>query len=607
MRVTIRIVACAVLWTVAGYATAAVNIDKVTVEAGRVTIQGNTEESHGVVVRIDWHEKPIEWRSWGGGTVFEVVVEASNTISLGGGKTSHGFVVTVKHGASKTGGNTINVALTEGNPVVGTFAIRLKADLVTKDEVLTFADVTLKDGKKLPVSVRLEPKVVLANPPAMPTPGAVQDDPKADSLPAEAAVRPGTPQLSGDLTFTLVVQRALPVGPDYRGAISFVTGTTPWWPKAAWIHTPRSEDIERQVGQWLELQKIDASGDENCGLVGHGLVAAGMKAAFVDVTPEMIVKATHGLDPKSHEFSPAGQPVCFPLVFAFRTRGGSLGVLEIRGFSEDRKLVRFRYKLVRPDDRGKTAAPPPPAALLAEIQRETIDETIHNLLVQTAAISAVRQPLGRPTVAYFERIGQEPRVAKVLKEIREGTPAQQEAVRAAILPECRKQEEAAWCDSLAGSLAAYAWQSFLDRMAADPQGQARLKPEQASALRAYQQYREATKTQGEFLYPSEMMRFAGEFVAPGPPPTHHEAEKVEPPVFESLLIEVSGFWPGRRTITIQGDGKYTFDMKDYRAAYQLKPEHVRQLRNSWKGTAWLTKAAVTRRRSCRPCRRRHYP
>ena len=381
------------------------------------------------------------------------------------------------------------------------------------------------------------------------------------------------------------------MGPDYRGAISFATGTTPWWPKAAWIHTPRSEDIERQVGQWLELQKIDASGDENCGLVGHGMVAAGMKAAFVDVTPEMIVKATHGLDPKSHELSPAGQPVCFPRVFAFRTRGGSLGVLEIRGFSDDRKLVKFRYKLVRADEKGKTATPPPPAALLAEIQRETIDETIHNLLFQTAAISAVAQPLGRPTAAYFDRIAQEPRVAKVLKEIREGTPAQQEAIRAAILRECRKQEEPAWFDSLAGSLAAYAWQSFLDRMAADPQGQARLKPEQASALRAYQQYREATKTQGEFLYPSEMMRFADEFVAAGQPPARQEAEKVEQPAFDSLLIEVSGFWPGRRTITIQGDGKYTFDMKDYRAAYQLKPEHVRQLEGLLKGTDWLTMAA----------------
>ena len=105
MRVTIRIVACAVLWTVAGYEIGRREHLQVTVEAGRVTIQGNTEKSHEVVVRIDRHEKPMEWRSWGRGSVFEVVVEASNKMSLWGGKTGHGFVVTVKHGPSKTGGN----------------------------------------------------------------------------------------------------------------------------------------------------------------------------------------------------------------------------------------------------------------------------------------------------------------------------------------------------------------------------------------------------------------------------------------------------------------------------------------------------------------------
>jgi hypothetical protein len=46
---------------------------------------------------------------------------------------------------------------TEGNSIlVGTFAIRRDTDLVIKDGVLTFADVTVKDGKKLPVSLRLE-------------------------------------------------------------------------------------------------------------------------------------------------------------------------------------------------------------------------------------------------------------------------------------------------------------------------------------------------------------------------------------------------------------------------------------------------------------------
>jgi hypothetical protein len=360
-----------------------------------------------------------------------------------------------------------------------------------------------------------------------------------------------------------------------------------------------------------------------------------MKAAFVDVTPEMIVKATHGLDPKSHGLSPPGQPARFPLVFAFGTRGGNLGVLEIRGFSDDRKLVKFRYKLVRPDDRGRTATRPPPAVPPAEIQRETIDETIHKLFALAAAGSPAAQPIGRPTAAHLERIAEAPRVASILNGTRDGSPAKQDAIRAAVLREYQQHAEPTWCNSPAGSVAAYAWQSFLDRMPADPQRQAQLKPEQAAVLRAYQQYREATKAQGEFLYPSEMMRFAGEFAVAGQPQARQEVAKPEQPAFESLklristqssrirensgdaavarpretppnshefgyaqlqrfeslLIEVSGFWPGQRTISIRGDGKYTFDMKDYRAAYQLKPEHMRQLSELLKGTDWLTMAA----------------
>jgi UV DNA damage repair endonuclease len=80
------------------------------------------------------------------------MVEASDTIPLDGGKTGHGFVVTTRQHTSK---DLTNVHLTEEN---GAFAIRRQADFVTKDGVLTFADVTLRDGKKLPVSLRLEEK-----------------------------------------------------------------------------------------------------------------------------------------------------------------------------------------------------------------------------------------------------------------------------------------------------------------------------------------------------------------------------------------------------------------------------------------------------------------
>jgi len=477
-----------------------------------------------------------------------------------------------------------------------------------------------------------------------------------------AAAQSGTAQVSGNLAFTPIIQRAFPTGPDYRGAICFETGAAPWWPQASWIRTPRTEEIEAKVKRWLERHQIDASGDENRGLVGHGMVVAEMKVAFVDVTPQMIVEATQGLDSDSHGLSPTDQPVQFPHVFAFRTSRGRLGILEIRGF-DDRKLVKFRYKLVKSDERATPPPTPPPPALLAEIGRESVEETIHNLLFKTPAISSAARPVGRPTADYFDRVAGEPRVAKILKQIRAGMPSQQEAIRKAILRECkvyveqlpdrRKEggpwspsvtdpgggaayplllrhcdpraeslpmlvamfhrfqilsvgghisnvpgtmetcptQESAWIDSQAGVFWAYACQHFLDRMAADPQWQARLKPDQLRVLKAYRQYREASKPLGEFLCQLEMMRFAGELVATGQPPAPREVEEFEKAAFESLTIEMSGFWIGRQAIAIRGDGKYTFDLKDYHAAYQLKPEHVRSLEELLKATDWLTMPA----------------
>jgi hypothetical protein len=130
---------------------AAVGIETSTVEGGRALIKGRIDPSHELVVRIDRGDKPIEWRSSRtGGGEFEVVVEASDKIRLEGGKTGHGFVVTT---TILTSSDVTYVPC--GGDLAGTFAIRRQADFVTKNGVLTFADVTLKDGKKLPVSLRL--------------------------------------------------------------------------------------------------------------------------------------------------------------------------------------------------------------------------------------------------------------------------------------------------------------------------------------------------------------------------------------------------------------------------------------------------------------------
>ena len=140
-----------VLCTIAACTTANADFDKSTVEAGRVHIQGKLDASHDLVVRIDRGDTPIEWRSSRtGGGEFEVVVEASDKIRLEDGKTGHGFVVTTTLLTS----SDVNYVPCAGD-LAGTFAIRREADFVTKDGVLTFADITLKDGKKLPVSLRL--------------------------------------------------------------------------------------------------------------------------------------------------------------------------------------------------------------------------------------------------------------------------------------------------------------------------------------------------------------------------------------------------------------------------------------------------------------------
>jgi len=151
---SLTLVSCFVFGlAVAACTTANADIDKSTVEAGRVHIKGKIDASHDLVVRIDRADKPIEWRSSrAGGGEFEVIVEASDKIRLDDGKTGDGFVVTTKTLTS----SVINYVHCEGD-LAGTFAIRREADFVTKDGVLNFADITFKDGKKLPVSLHLAP------------------------------------------------------------------------------------------------------------------------------------------------------------------------------------------------------------------------------------------------------------------------------------------------------------------------------------------------------------------------------------------------------------------------------------------------------------------
>jgi hypothetical protein len=153
------IISCAAISTILSLtstcAMANAEIEGSTAETGLAAVKGTIDTSHDLVVRIDRDKQPFEWRTRGVGGKFQVVVEASERIPMDGGKKGHGFVITARQATSES---IANIALTQGNPVVGTFSVRRQADFVTKERAVTFADIALKDGTTVSVSLRLEPK-----------------------------------------------------------------------------------------------------------------------------------------------------------------------------------------------------------------------------------------------------------------------------------------------------------------------------------------------------------------------------------------------------------------------------------------------------------------
>lgn len=121
---------------------------------GVAIFHGRTDPEHESVVRIEGSARPLEWRTGGALGDIEIRVEAAQ-VPLGSSKLNSGFVVTTKQ---KGGVGTANVGLTDDKLLVGTFKMRSDTEILSNAGVHTFADVVLPDGKKLPVTVRLEPR-----------------------------------------------------------------------------------------------------------------------------------------------------------------------------------------------------------------------------------------------------------------------------------------------------------------------------------------------------------------------------------------------------------------------------------------------------------------
>lgn len=135
----------------ANFSVAESRLTKSSVQGRKAIFEGTVEQTHSLVVQVDLEKNPPQWGERGPGRDFKGTVEVSDKVSLGGGRSGHGFVLTAGIGKAKT---TTPVVLS--GSIAGKMSVRKKDDFVTEDGRVTFADIVLKDGKKLPVSFRID-------------------------------------------------------------------------------------------------------------------------------------------------------------------------------------------------------------------------------------------------------------------------------------------------------------------------------------------------------------------------------------------------------------------------------------------------------------------
>ncbi len=129
-------------------------------------------------------------------------------------------------------------------------------------------------------------------------------------------------------------------------AIDFDTGQTSVIPSRALRLTPEL------FSGWLEENGIDAIAgmtDAGSGLSGVGLACEGISLGVWTVVPGQAARDIVGRIPYQSRDPILFQEGRYQIVYAFKTREGAVGILQMRGADRDRRTVQFRYKLVQPD------------------------------------------------------------------------------------------------------------------------------------------------------------------------------------------------------------------------------------------------------------------
>jgi tRNA A-37 threonylcarbamoyl transferase component Bud32 len=123
------------------------------------------------------------------------------------------------------------------------------------------------------------------------------------------------------------------------------------------------EQAQKEMEDWLKSTGVDVVGmisSSTRGLGGFDMVAFSQPKERWDAASEDLVRLLElfGKPGSVVEMSGKGE---LPATFAFKTREGGMGVLQIVGFKDDiPRGVKIRYKLIQ--KAGGPDAPPPPAA-----------------------------------------------------------------------------------------------------------------------------------------------------------------------------------------------------------------------------------------------------
>ena len=210
---------------------------------------------------------------------------------------------------------------------------------------------------------------------------AVSNPIEIEILPADA--KPAA--LPGDLSFGPVVNSMLcewglvdtPGGPKNTGdVIHFASGHPDKAP---------AEVIQAKPGDllaWARKNKVDARAELARfpqGLAGFDLAAQRLpRDQWEAMTAAQALQAADSLRPADETLMTANMAE-LPATFLFKTRGGTVGLLQITILGRPKQAVGFRYKLVQAAG-VPSAATPPPAPITIGYQSETMQNIIGTLL-----------------------------------------------------------------------------------------------------------------------------------------------------------------------------------------------------------------------------------